>query len=153
MTFGILTTLLHLTDFNRSRQGLFKASAVYQQHTANTQATINSTVMFSPSCFNWFTSTDNNYNRKYLGKKVHTAIGAESKIPLISSMWLMPKISAQKLYYWTQNDLKGPCRREWDPCHYLNVSKFMSRFDVGFLLWVIIQWESDSESNLHISSC
>ena len=69
MTSGILTTALCLTDFNRSRQRTFKAPAVYQQHTANTQATINSTLMLSPSCSNWFTSTDNNYNRKYLRKK------------------------------------------------------------------------------------
>lgn len=68
MTSGILTTILCLTDFNRSRKRAFRAAAVYQQHTANTQATINSTLMLPPSFSNWFTS-DNNYNRKYLGKK------------------------------------------------------------------------------------
>lgn len=124
MTSGIPTTILCLTDFNRGRQRTFKTPAVYQWHTANTQATISSTLMRSPSCSKWFASTDNNYNRKYLGKKVHTAIGGVSNIPLTSIMWLMPKISTQKLHYWAQNDLKGPCNStgEWDPCHYSNMA-------------------------------
>lgn len=47
---------------------------------------ISSTPTLPPPHSNWFSSTDNNYNRKYLGKKVHAAVGAEREIPLLSTM-------------------------------------------------------------------
>lgn len=66
-------------------------------------------------------------------EKIHPAVGAEKEIPLLSTMWLMPKIRMQNLHYQAQNDLKGPCTGEWDPCYYLSMAP---NWWVDFI-WVI----------------